>query len=131
MKKPTFILWILLSLQILACSSIPHPNKSSKAFIHQSKENLLPSCYTLGTVEGYGSSEVEANYDALVNAQNSLKANHILIEKIEEFFQDHRMSNYQRTPELKAPLGTINYYYDDAFTIKTIATAYSCDRLNS
>jgi hypothetical protein len=113
---------------LVGCASKPaEPSEQAKnmAIFKQIKE-LPEYCLTLAKVEGLGSTELEAEYDLAHNAFIKYQADTVLIEKTSEFHQNTRLHNYQRTPTLKAPKGTANYYYEDAFTTKKSGLALQC-----
>lgn len=130
MKKNTInaLVCIVMSITAISCSSTVKPSpEATQITIYTTKESLPSGCISLKVeLTGYGSSELEAQYDLAHQAQEEYTADSLLLLKVQDFTQDVRLSNYLRTPELKAPKPATYFYYEDPFTIKATGKALRC-----
>ena len=128
LKKTTLIVFSLL---IVACGSIPElTEEGASVTLMSSSQSKAKNCRYVGEVVGYGNSEDEAINDIRHEAKTEFKATHVLIKNLKTFVQDERLSNYHRTPELKAPKATRAYYYADPFDQMAKGNAYQCAKAN-
>lgn len=128
----SYLLQAAASLTLLflaACSSLEEsPAPSSEALkVRLTEYNKdISDCQKLGAVIAYGSFTDEVNNDLRHQAAVQYQANVVLLQSTKEFYQATRLKNYLRTPKMKAPKGTVKYYYKDAFTLKAKGSAYHC-----
>lgn len=135
-KLPTHLLSIfkaiaiLLSVYLSACSFMPPrvsmPVEAEGVVVFTIEEGLPEDCKALGEVLGYGSDEEEATFDIQYNAAVDFEANAVLIRRVDDYYQNKRLINYFREPQLFARKGTVNYKYVNAFTFKARGMAVLC-----
>ena len=115
---------------VVSCSLIPpmhfEPEEAKTVSVYTVDKGLPDKCKSLGEVEGIGSDEREATYDLQYNAATQLLANAVLVHRIDEFYQNKRLHNYAREPELMARKGTKNYKYIFPFKFRAKAMAVMC-----
>ena len=124
-----YLLSVVFTFSLLGCSGLeehPAPSEAAAKVILSEDYQQFQHCQALNAVMGYGSFDTEARNDIRHQAAITHKANAVLLDNVETFYQNERIQNYLRTPIMKAPFGTNKYYYEDAFTLKATGTAYRC-----
>jgi len=125
------IIIVVVACLQFACSGLDkNPELSEQGQVVELLEaggEFPADCRRLGKVYGYGTFETEALNDLRHNAAEEKGANAVGLIYLKDYFQNKRITNYLRTPELKqVRKGTTNYKYDDAFTFKAKGEAFIC-----
>ncbi len=130
LKKALLLLPVLSVSFITACSFMPplvsKPAEADAIVVYTVEKGLPSACKALGEVVGYGGDEEEATYDIQYNAAIDFKANAVLVRGIDDYYQNKRLRNYTRSPELFARKGTTNYTYIHPFEFKAKGMAVMC-----
>ncbi len=123
------LLLFSLPFFFIACSQIeehPEPSEEAKTVFLSEDLQAFENCQVGQRSYGYGTFDTEALNDLRHQVAVNDKANAVLLIKTEVYFQNKRITNYLRTPELHAPKATKDYYYEDAFTLRAKGIAYLC-----
>ncbi|NRB39122.1 MAG: hypothetical protein HRU20_11745 [Pseudomonadales bacterium] len=121
-------------LLLASCSNVeehPQPSTEAAAVLLTKEPGLLKNCKLQGAVIGYGTFDDEVKNDLRHQAAVKYQADTVLLATIKTYYQTQRLENYLRTPTMKAPKATNQYYYEDAFTLKAKGTAYRCNKTAS
>ena len=118
-------------ITISACSNVeehPEPSEEAETVSLSDDLNYFKNCQEGQRLYGFGSFDTEALNDLRHQAAIKYKANAVLHIKTQIYYQNKRISNYLRTPQLRAPKATKDYYYQDAFTLRAKGITYLCPR---
>ena len=116
----------LIAILLAGCSQIKISPQGEQVAIPTNTADISNTCKILGSVDGYGSSEEEVQFDLRHNAKTKLNANTLVITVVESFHQSVRMRNYIRRPALTRSKFTHEYAYENGFVLHATGMAYRC-----